>query len=241
MNSTNLKFFTGTELKLIALLTMTMDHFAAVLLTPGSSLYVLLRAIGRLAFPLYCFLLAEGFYYTKDHKAYLKRLFLFALISEIPFDFALFGTNSIRDIPTLMSHQNVFFTLFTGFLLLYLNERMSTLSSIDKSLMFLLIFALIAEALRFDYGLFGILMIYLFYAAKKNERRLPPFLLWFIALFPLLLSGQTNGLMILLDLPLIALYNGQKGKMLPGMKYLFYAYYPLHLFIFAIIAIFTSF
>lgn len=103
---------TGFQLKLIALVTMVVDHVGAVLLPQ----FGFLRAIGRTAFPLYAFLAAEGCRRTGDRNRYLLRLGLFALISEIPFDLA-FGAFFIGErLPriNLMDHTNIFFTLFFG-------------------------------------------------------------------------------------------------------------------------------
>ena len=91
-------------LKWIAIISMLIDHIGAVLF-PWCEW---MRIVGRLAFPIFAYLLVEGFVYTKDVKKYLVRLGLFALISEIPFDLAFFGT------VFAPVHQNVFFELFCG-------------------------------------------------------------------------------------------------------------------------------
>lgn len=123
----------GSTLKWIALLTMLIDHMGAVLLECGvvqaynlnlptafsyeTSLFFfqadrIIRQIGRISFPIFCFLLVEGFHYTSNRKKYALRLFLFALLSEIPFDLALQGT------VLEFGYQNVMFTLLFGFLTL---------------------------------------------------------------------------------------------------------------------------
>ena len=118
----------GSTLKWIAALSMLVDHFAVVfrrgsilagspLLTSGQ--YYFLRGVGRLAFPIYAFLLAEGFFHTRSVEKYLLRLLLFGLISEIPFDLAF--ESAWLD----MSYQNVFFTLFLGLLAVYLWDRLT--------------------------------------------------------------------------------------------------------------------
>ena len=117
---------TGGALKWIALLSMLIDHFAAVFYV-GSflagaplfsrGLYYVLRCIGRLAFPLYAFLLAEGFRHTRSVEKYLLRLLLFGLLSEIPFDLAFRRTWMHWD------YQNVYFTLFLGLLAVWMWER----------------------------------------------------------------------------------------------------------------------
>ena len=103
-------------LKCIALITMIIDHVGAILYPEAR----VLRIIGRIAFPIYAFLVAEGFYHTKNVKKYMLRLLLFALVSEIPFDLAL--TGQILE----FGHQNVFFTLFAGLLLMELYSRQTS-------------------------------------------------------------------------------------------------------------------
>lgn len=130
------KGFSGSTIKLIAIIAMFIDHIAATVLqrmmmragymlatiSPESMTnwiaahkslfipYIVMRAIGRFGFPIFCFLLVQGFIHTHNRKKYALRLFLFALISEIPFDFAFSGTWFFS------SYQNVFFTLFFGML-----------------------------------------------------------------------------------------------------------------------------
>jgi hypothetical protein len=124
----------GSSLKILALVCMLIDHIGAAILyegillprapiiigTPLHKLYLfyrVLRFIGRIAFPIFCFLLIQGFLYTSNRKRYVTRLGIFALISEIPFDLAL--NNRILE----FTHQNVFFTLFIGLLILMLMEH----------------------------------------------------------------------------------------------------------------------
>ena len=128
----------GSTLKWIALLTMLIDHIGAVLLECGVlqaysqhlptalsyeasySVFqadLIIRQIGRISFPIFCFLLVEGFHYTSNRKKYALRLFFFALLSEIPFDLALQGTF------LEFSYQNVLFTLLFGFLTLWAMEK----------------------------------------------------------------------------------------------------------------------
>ena len=114
------RILSGSVLKLIAVFSMLVDHTAAALLYSPSlpplfqigshpiTLYSLMRGFGRLAFPLYCFLLVEGFSHTKNALRYGKRLLFFALISEIPWNLAFHNSLFYRK-------QNVYFTLFLGF------------------------------------------------------------------------------------------------------------------------------
>ena len=85
----NLKKISGYRLKYIALFSMFLDHIGAIgKAFLSKNVYFLLRAVGRLSFPLFCFILAEGFFHTKNRKKYQQRLFIFALLSEIPYDLA---------------------------------------------------------------------------------------------------------------------------------------------------------
>ena len=96
---------------------MIVDHFAVAIYVNTANyqfdVYRIMRGIGRIAFPIYCFLLVEGFYHTHDVKKYISRCFLFAVISEVPFDLAVHG------VWFYPGAQNVFFTLAIGLCTLY--------------------------------------------------------------------------------------------------------------------------
>ena len=92
---------------------MIIDHTGAVLF-PGELMF---RYIGRISFPIFCFLLTEGFFHTKDVRKYMLRLGIFAVVSEIPYDLAFRGT------VLEFEHQNVFFTLFMGVVMMYALEK----------------------------------------------------------------------------------------------------------------------
>ena len=102
----------ASVLKWIAVVTMLIDHFAAAVYwqLDGKEyeIYRILRYIGRIAFPIYCFLLVEGFFYTHNVKKYIGRCLVFALLSEIPFNMAIFGK------VWYPQGQNVYFTLTLG-------------------------------------------------------------------------------------------------------------------------------
>ena len=163
------KGISGSTLKMIAVVSMTIDHTAATILarylvSGGLSsqgwydCYRLMRGIGRIAFPIYCFLLIEGFLHTRNRTKYAGRLLLFAAISEIPFDMAFSG--KILE----FSYQNVFFTLFIGLLTIMLiakAERQQTLSPVLRSLCFVgIMFGGMgcATLLRTDYSYYGVML-----------------------------------------------------------------------------------
>lgn len=131
--------FNAYHLKMIALITMFLDHFARI---NYPDLYIL-KVVGRLAFILYAFLLVEGFTHTKSSKHYFFRLFMFALLSEIPYDLA-FGGQWFDS-----SRQNIFFTLLAGLSALMVIDS----NKISSDVKILLIVALVTAAnlFHFDY------------------------------------------------------------------------------------------
>ena len=196
-------------LKCIAISSMLIDHIGAVLFPTCEWM----RIVGRLAFPIFAYLLVEGFMYTKDIKKYMLRLGAFALISEIPFNLAFFGS-IIAPV-----HQNVFFELFTGMLMLYL--MLKTPSKLNQILI-MIASLLISDWLCMDYGSWGLLMIYVFY--QLRERKALKFALIIILNFLMGFSQVYAGLAVI---P-IAFHNRELG---PKMKMFFYAFYPAHLLI----------
>lgn len=205
------KCFTAFDIKIIACVSMVLDHCGSYLF-PGEEW---MRWAGRLSFPLFCFLLTEGYRHTKNVKLYFIRLGIFALVSEIPFD--LLGDDKLF----APERQNVFFTLFLGLLMLYLLDR--TNSVILKA--YIVIACMIfSQYFHFSYRYPGILMIFIF-----DYFRDFPFFMYLSNMadnFRLYYAGmQTAGSLALIP---VSLYNGKRG---PSLKYFFYAFYPCHLLI----------
>ena len=191
--------------------------------------YMILRGIGRLAFPTFCFLLVEGFYHTGNKVNYLRNLVIFAFISEVPFDLALYGK------IWYWEHQNVFFTLAAGFAAICLAEQFFSKSMKDdtNALLFRVIavasvlgFALLTEGINTDYGAVGVATIFVLYAMHNKPVM--------GALFAWMILGMTN-ILEFLSFPFIGavhFYNGERGKQ---NKYFFYLFYPAHLLVLAIL------
>lgn len=239
-NTAKYTFFSGSTLKIIAMLTMFIDHIGAAFLChlPGFAigsnvnlwagspytlydLYKLCRNIGRIAFPIYCFLLVEGFFHTSNFKKYAFRLLLFAFLSEVPFNLAFFNK------PFTFQMQNVFWTLLFGLLCISLLEKQKLTAQLKgysaniqmcNSFLIILFFVGLATLLKTDYYGMGILLIVIFYHYRYNKKAACTIgffsFLWEPFCFPAFL--------------LIPLYNGKKG--IP-LKYLFYLFYPLHLLV----------
>ena len=210
----------GTVLKLIACLSMFIDHLGAVCFSGMMGF----RIIGRLAFPIYCFLLVEGAVHTRNMKKYILRMGIFALISEVPFDLAFYH----RLVYT--GHQNVFFTLGLGLLAIwFLEHPIEQLDIPDVLYKLLVIIAagLIAEFFNTDYGFTGIAVICVFYYLRGQPQLKYP-----IAAILLAAMGGVEVYAVLALIP-IPLHNGQRGRQTKVMQYGFYIFYPAHLLLIA--------
>lgn len=252
----------GSTLKLIAIISMLIDHIAATILermimargfflaandshtlnewmAQGSNgvlyiTYTIMRLIGRFGFPLFCFLLVEGFLHTRSKIKYAVRLFLFCLISEVPFDLAFAGKWYYPD------YQNVFFTLLIGFLAMWAYEWITTHSRQGTPALLLrftgyaIVLALtfmLAEYLQTDYGGMGVLTISLMYALRKNKA-------WSMTIGCITLTVmQLSEITAFLMVPVAARYNGKRGL---RIKYFFYLFYPLHLALLYFICVLTG-
>lgn len=226
----------GSTLKLIAIVCMLIDHIGAVIVerhyltlrlavsghAAAEALQtadIILRGIGRIAFPLFCFLLVQGYLHTRSKPKYLRNLGLFSLISEVPFDLAFRGT--LFD----ASYQNVFFTLAIGLAVIWILDmlRQSELPIPAKYLLYpvaVCIGCALAYVCHTDYSFWGILTIVVFYLLRFQKV--------YAAFFACLILNVMNGneLPALLCIPLIGLYNNRRGLKL---KYFFYLFYPVHL------------
>ena len=209
------------QLKLIAVIFMLIDHLAYVMIERGIGLggqwYMIdrtMRYMGRIAFPIFCFTIVEGFRRTSNAQAYLKRLLIFALISEIPFDLAFRGT--LFD----MSFQNVFWTLAFGLAAMMIhNDRYMPGW---KRMVGLLVCFFVPYLFHTDYSIYGVLTIFmmnLFYGEPVKMC---------MAGYIILLLQSTTEAWAIFGFLLILLYNGQKGH---GSKMFYYLFYPGHLMI----------
>lgn len=212
----------GYTIKMLAIVTMLIDHIGYMLAylfyyNKDMQIWVkILRTVGRIAFPLFCFLLVEGFIHTKNIKKYAIRLFIFSLISEIPYDLALY-----RELT--FDAQNVFFTLLIGLLVLAAMKKFS-----DNYLIQAIMVGLgcgLSILLKTDYNWEGIIIIVILYYFRNNI--LMKTIVGGVMMFYSSL-GFGYGMAVLSLIP-IRLYNGTKGK--NYMKYLFYWFYPVHLLI----------
>lgn len=232
-------------LKWTAVLTMLIDHIGASLLAGlakashswgtgvrSREFYYALRILGRLAFPIFCFLLIEGLFHTRSRWKYLLRLGLFALISELPFDLAFnqakFG---------LQEGQNVFVTLFLGLASCAVWERL-TKGNDPKcnplgglaAMLFAVGAFFAAEVLNTDYGGLGVALILVMYLLRDKAFARDLLGLGVLCLMFIVSGSSWIEVFAALSFPLLHLYNGQRGRQ---NKYFFYIFYPAHLLLLA--------
>lgn len=229
-------------LRCLALVFMLLDHLWATIV-PGNAW---MTYVGRLAFPIFAFQISEGFFHTSDQKKYLKRLLIFGLISEVPFDLVMSGS------WLFPFHQNVMFTLLLGLLAIRTIEKARqarTGKQICLSALALLGYTLLALIGMVDYGVMGMWTVVLFYLCRGFSfawlAQLVAMVLINVVWFEgqslvLTLAGMTwyfptQGFAVLALLP-IWLYNGKKGSASRVIQQISYWFYPVHLLIIYLIA-----
>ncbi len=245
---------TSSALKWVAIITMLIDHIGAAILewsfvsgdylmdsTALGVLDTVLRAIGRTAFPIFIFLMAEGFYYTRSRTNYLLRMLAFCMVSEIPFDmaFGYYHTNEsdIRQNLFVPDYQNVFFTLTLGLFAIWVMnlfyERMpSVIMEIVLDVAVLCGAGYLAHFLKTDYGASGVIAIVAAHMAKRFK--LKPVLSGVIIILILTLTSSVFEIAAaVIALPLLVFYHGNRGYRFN--KWIFYVFYPAHLFLLALI------
>ena len=239
----NYRCFSGNVLKWIGIFTMFVDHIGAVLINKillvtsnpkWLDLYWICRYIGRIAFPLFCFTLVEGFVYTKNRKKYFGRMLLFALISEVPFDLAVEGKWFSTEASNVMATFALGILVLTALkeLLEPVRGKGVNANAVLRALFSMVIIGAamwLAETLCMDYGAVGILSIVLFYLLRERRTLAA---VWGCG--ALLLSGSVELPGLLAILPIL-LYNGRRGRQ---SKYFFYVFYPAHLLLLGLLAMY---
>lgn len=230
----------GTTLKLMACITMLIDHIGASCLEAGLLVPLIasgtfstdpaavsllqmdrvLRYIGRLAFPIFCFLLVEGFLHTHDFKKYALRMLGFALISEWPFDWAFFS-------GVYWGHQNVYFTLLLGLLAMKALDTHQTPEGMPalKGILGAAACFLAAALLHCDYDVLGLALILALYMTRKDKRAQ-------------CIAGAVFSLfepVAPLAFGLVWFYSGERGGSSKLEQWAFYWFYPAHIFVLGIL------
>lgn len=215
MNALKQRFGLSQEtLKLIACLTMLLDHIGVILIQSTG-----LRIVGRISFPIFCFLLVEGVYHTSNPRKYGTRLLISVFLSELAYDLARFGQWNWQK-------NSVMITLFLGFVAL------SVIKSKNSILLKVLLVCGVLVAARFlggDYGWFGVIVILMFGLTRRlpfrNLIQLACLLLLFV-----LYKGGIASYAVFAIIP-IALYSGKKVTSSKAAQWAFYLFYPVHLLV----------
>ncbi len=215
---------TGTALKLIAVVSMLIDHTGDVLF-PGQ---LWLRYIGRLAFPIYCFLIVEGFIHTRNVMKYMARLLVFGIVSEIPFDLAFFEEISYP------GYQNVFWTLLLGLMSIYMMSLVKIEDirlRIPLQMLICVPFAAIGQLAHTDYRWIGVVLISGMYLFRSVEvLRIATAGIVFLPVF--INDIEYFGMLSFIPMHF---YNGKRGRTGKILQWGFYLFYPVHLLTLAFI------
>ena len=228
------------QLKLIGIITMTIDHIAVFLMEPSGFWYVFFRSVGRIAFPIFALMVVEGFIHTRNVYHYFIRLFSFAILIEsvLLFLYLRFGVNmTVFHWLGEGGSENIIWPLVLGLgaiiLLSHPKPWIKTLALLP---------ILLAIVLRTSYGFYGVLMIVLLYGYRHDVQRLlyGGMLTALYVYLPMLADGEGYfpSIMLIQFFALIAFilfffYNGKKGKQ---NKWFFYMYYPAHIILLFVIA-----
>lgn len=222
-------------LHIIAMIFMLCDHMWATILD-----YEWLTCIGRIAFPIFAFLITEGYIHTSNINKYIKRMVIFAIITEIPFNLMVSAS------PIYPFHQNVLWTFVISLLTLkYLN--FDNTKNIFKSILIIILAIIIATITMCDYFGAGVMMVVGFYIFRKSKL-LQLLMMIYVNMiliqgysYPIDIAGYTyyfpqQGFAIL-SLIFIWLYNGKQGYHAKWFKIFCYAFYPLHMLILYLLTI----
>lgn len=216
------KGLTNNQLKIIALAAMTIDHIGVVLFQDND----IMRIIGRLAFPIFAYMIAEGCKYTKNKKRYLGLIAAEAVLCQ-----------AVYIIAERSLYMNIFITFTLSIMLIFLGEKavkekktgyyalLAVLVSVIYIICESVPKALPETDFAVDYGFFGVIMPAVIYFARENKQA--KLTAVFVMCVLLSLSSSNIQYFSVFSVLLLAFYNGERGK--HNLKYLFYVYYPLHL------------
>lgn len=238
---TDIQTLNSSELKIIAIIAMTIDHLTSVIFPnyPTNPLILLLHIIGRVTAPIMWFFIAEGYHYTHNLKRYVLRLFAFAIISHFAYNFA-FGIPFIPFQTSVFNQTSVIWPLAWGLVALAVSESKNPkLKQHTKSL---IIIAIALITFCADWSSIAVLAIIAIGKNRGDFKKQMTGMVKYVAMYAtvyFLFINKIYGILqlfVVLSIPLLKRYNGHRGSW-KGMKWFFYAYYPLHLTICGIIRI----
>ena len=236
-----MKKLNSNHLKIIAIIAMTIDHLADLLYPnmQNNIVPIILHVIGRLTAPSMFFFICEGYYYTKNLKKYITRLFIFAIISHFAYCFA-FGINYIPFATgSVFNQTSIMWSLAWAVVALYVANGNNKLKEYQKWILVILINIIAFPA---DFSSIAVMSILSMYSARGNlNKQMKAMMLWLslYALISFIFVNKIYGIISLfavLVYPLLKEYNGERGKT-KWLKWFFYLYYPLHLILIGILRI----
>ena len=245
------KILDANMIKIIAIIAMTIDHIAWLLFPgyPCEPLPIVLHIIGRLTCPIMCYFIAEGYHYTRDVNKYTGRLFIFAIISHFAYIFASMDFVDFKSfIPfyygNVLNQTSVMWSLAWGLVML----RVAHSEKIKEAIKPLLIILICLITFPSDWSCIASLCILAFGTNRGNFKKQMLWMVFYVALYSVVYFfalDKVYGLIqmaVVLAIPVLALYNGQRGKnqaVNKVMKWVFYIYYPLHLLVIGFIQFFA--
>lgn len=248
---TKSKILNSNQLKLIAIIAMTVDHIAWAMFDgyPSALLPLVMHIIGRLTCPIMCYFIAEGYHYTRNINKYTFRLFAFAFVSHFAY---IFASNDFADFKSFipfyygnfLNQTSVMWSLAWGLVMLRIADS-KRIKSIYKVLFVILICII---TLPSDWSCIAALCIMAIGTNRGDFRKQMSWMIFYVALYSLVYFfaiDKAYGILqmgVVLSIPVISMYNGKRGKnpkINKFMKWFFYIFYPLHLFVIGLINYFS--
>lgn len=248
---TKSKILNSNQLKLIAIIAMTVDHIAWAMFDgyPRALLPLVMHIIGRLTCPIMCYFIAEGYHYTRNINKYTFRLFAFAFISHFAY---IFASNDFVDFKSFipfyygnfLNQTSVMWSLAWGLVMLRIADS-KRIKSIYKVLLVIMICII---TLPSDWSCIAALCIMAIGTNRGDFRKQMSWMIFYVALYSLVYFfaiDKAYGILqmgVVLSIPVIAMYNGKRGKnpkINKFMKWFFYIFYPVHLFVIGLINYFS--
>lgn len=251
LTNANYKKLNSNVLKLIAIVAMTLDHLTWAI-WPGFStngVAIAMHVLGRLTFPIMCFFIAEGYCYTKNLKKYIGRMFLFAFISHFPYVFCSFNyVDALSFVPfahgSPINQTSVLWAFAWGLVLIRIYD-----SKLKASVKFLLNMLIVAISFPADWSIAPMLILS-FWANRGKFAKQMLWLMFWVFVYGIVYFFAVDKIYgvlqlgVCLAIPVLLLYNGQRGrsaKLNKFLKWTFYAYYPLHLSVIGLLIYFGVF
>ncbi len=231
------KHLNGNQLKLIAIIAMTIDHLTWAFFPGFQQVWWVfaLHIIGRLTAPIMWFFIAEGCFYTHDKRRYMTRLLIFAVISHFAYDFA-FGIPFFDLSAGLLNRTSVMWSLFLAAVVIF-STHMEKISTVWK---YVIIFGACILALPSDWSSIAVMAPFFLYEHRGNFKKQAIDIVFWTAVYAVVYFFAIDKLYAILQMftfisiPFLFQYNGERGSW-KGMKWLFYLYYPAHLVVIGVI------